>query len=68
MLEARFFFAIILMIMSMISFTMEIQIANSALDVHSSDLEQHQERKDYIERKKYIRKSASKAYSDQAPS
>jgi hypothetical protein len=46
-----FFCAIIHMIMSMILFTLEIQIANSALDVHLSDLEKHQEWKDYIERK-----------------
>jgi hypothetical protein len=63
-----FFCAIILMIMSMILFTLEIQIANSALDVHLSDLEKHQEWKDYIERKKSRRKSASKASSDQSPS
>jgi len=63
-----FFCAIILMIMSMILFTLEIQIANSALDVHLSDLEKHQEWKDYIERKKSSRKSASKASSDQSPS
>jgi uncharacterized membrane protein (DUF485 family) len=63
-----FFCAIILMIMSMILFTLEIQIANSALDVHLSDLKKHQEWKDYIERKKSRRKSASKASSDQSPS
>ena len=34
-----FFSAIILMIVSMVLFTLEIQIANSALDVHLSDLE-----------------------------
>jgi len=39
------------MIMSMILFTIEIQIANSALDVHLSDLEKHQEWRAYIERK-----------------
>ena len=39
------------MIMSMILFTLEIQIANSALDVHLYDLEKHQEWKDYIEKK-----------------
>ena len=38
----------------MILFTLEIQIANSALDVHLSDLEKHQEWKDYIERKKPV--------------
>jgi len=63
-----FFCAIILMIMSMILFTLEIQIANSALDVHLSDLEKHQEWRDYIERKKSRRKPASNAPSEQPPS
>ena len=36
-----FFSAIILMIVPMGLFTLEIQIANSALDVHLSDLEKH---------------------------
>ena len=63
-----FFCTIILMIIPMILFNLEIQIANSALDVHLSDLEKHQEWKDYIERKKSRRKSTSKASSDQAPS
>jgi hypothetical protein len=31
------------MIVSMVFFTLEIQITNSALDVHLSDLEKHQE-------------------------
>ena len=35
--------AIPLMIVSMVFFTLEIQITNSALDVHLSDLEKHQE-------------------------
>jgi len=56
------------MIMSMILFTLEIQIANSALDVHLSDLEKHQEWRDYIERKKSRRKSASNTPSEQPPS
>ena len=34
-----FFLSIILMVAAMIQFTIEIQIANSALDVHLSDLE-----------------------------
>ena len=38
-----FFIAIILMIVLMVLFTLEIQISNSALDVHLSDLEKHQE-------------------------
>jgi hypothetical protein len=45
------FFTITLVMISMILFTLEIQIANSALDVHLSGLEKHQEWKDYIERK-----------------
>ena len=55
-----FFSAIILMIVSMVLFTLEIQIANSALDVHLSDLEKHQEWKDYLESKKRRRKSTAK--------
>ena len=38
-----FFAAILLMMLSMLMFMMEIRIANSALDVHLSDLEEHQE-------------------------
>ena len=36
-----FFSSIMLMMQAMLSFTIEIQIANSALDVHISDLEDH---------------------------
>ena len=43
-----FFLSIILMVAAMIQFTIEIQIANSALDVHLSDLEKHQEWQDYL--------------------
>ena len=43
-----FFSSIILMAAAMIQFTIEIQIANSALDVHLSDLEKHQEWQDYL--------------------
>ena len=35
--------SILLMMGSMLLFTREIQIANTALDVHLSDLEMHQE-------------------------
>ena len=42
-----FFLSIILMVAAMIQFTIEIQVANSALDVHLSDLEKHQEWQDY---------------------
>ena len=38
-----FFLSIILMVAAVIQFTIEIQIANLALDVHLSDLEKHQE-------------------------
>jgi len=55
------------MIMSMILFTPEIQIANSTLDVHLSDLEKHQEWRDYVERKKSRLKSTSKASNDRLP-
>ena len=55
-----FFSAIILMIVSMVLFTLEIQIANSALDVHLSDLEKHQEWRDYQESKKRRRKPVAK--------
>ena len=43
----------------MMLFTLEIQIANSALDVHLSDLEKLQEWKDYLESKKRRRKSTT---------
>ena len=48
------------MIVSMVLFTLEIQICNSALDVHLSDLEKCQEWKDYLESKKRRRKSTAK--------
>ena len=38
-----FFCSIILMVMAMLGFTIELQIVNSALDVHISDLEDHHE-------------------------
>ena len=41
-----FFSSIVLMLAAMIQFTIEIQIANSALDVHLSDLEKHQKWQD----------------------
>ena len=43
-----FFSSIILMVAAMVQFTVEIQIANSALDVHLSDLEKHQQWQDYL--------------------
>jgi len=51
-----------------VSRQIEIQIANSALDVHLLDLERHQEWRDYIKRKKSGRKSASNASNDQPTS
>ena len=42
-----FLISILLMMGSMLLFTREIQIANTALDVHLSDLESHQEWQEY---------------------
>ena len=55
-----FFGAMILMMVAMIQFTIEIQIANSALDVHLSDLEKFQEWQDYLANDKGRRKTKSK--------
>ena len=43
--------SILLMMGSMLLFTREIQIANTALDVHLSDLESHQEWEQYLKPK-----------------
>ena len=56
-----FFLSIILMVAAMIQFTIEIQIANSALDVHLSDLEKHQEWQDYLATSKSRGKKSRKA-------
>ena len=56
-----FFSAIILMVAAMVQFTIEIQIANSALDVHLSDLEKHQEWQDYLVSSKSRGKKSSNA-------
>ena len=56
-----FFLSIILMVAAMIQFTIEIQIANSALDVHLSDLEKHQEWQDYLATSKVRGKKSRKA-------
>ena len=56
-----FFLSIILMVAAMIQFTVEIQIANSALDVHLSDLEKHQEWQDYLATSKVRGKKSRKA-------
>ena len=55
-----FFGSIILMVLAMLSFTVEIQIANSALDVHISDLEDHHEWHHLIKPKRH-RRAATKA-------
>ena len=46
---------ILLMMGSMLLFTREIQIANTALDVHLSDLETHQEWEHYLKPKLHRR-------------
>ena len=56
-----FFSSIILMVTAMVQFTIEIQIANSALDVHLSDLEKHQEWQDYLASSKSRGKKSRKA-------
>jgi len=50
-----------LMVAAMIQFAIEIQIANSALDVHLSDLEKHQEWQDYLATSKSRGKKSRKA-------
>jgi hypothetical protein len=56
-----FFLSIILMFAAMMQFTIEIQIANSALDVHLSDLEKHQKWQDYLATSKSRGKRSRKA-------
>ena len=51
--------SILLMMGSMLLFAREIQIANRALDVHLSDLETHQEWKQYL-KPKHRRRNATK--------
>ena len=55
-----FFASILLMVAAMIQFTIEIQIANSALDVHLSDLKKHQEWQDYLASSKLRGKKSPK--------
>jgi len=55
-----FFASIILMVAAMVQFTIEIQIANSALDVHLSDLEKHQEWQEYLAASKLRGKRSQK--------
>ena len=52
--------SILLMMGSMLLFTREIQIANTALDVHLSDLETHQEWEQYLKPKRRRRSTAAK--------
>ena len=59
-----FFSSIILMVLAMLGFTIEIQIANSALDVHISDLEDYHEWHHLITLKR--RRSAAKKAVQQA--
>ena len=65
-----FFSSIMLMMLAMLSFTIEIQIANSALDVHISDLEDHHEWHHLIKPKRTRRaaKKAAKQVTKQAVS
>ena len=65
-----FFSSIMLMMLAMLSFTIEIQIANSALDVHISDLEDHHEWQHLIKPKRTRRaaKKAAKQVTKQAVS
>ena len=56
-----FLTCISLLIISMLLFTREIQIANTALDVHLSDLETHQEWQQYLKPKHKRRTMKGKA-------
>ena len=56
-----FLCSISLLIISMLLFTREIQIANTALDVHLSDLETHQEWQQYLKPKRKRRTTSGKA-------
>ena len=56
-----FLCSIVLLIISMLLFTREIQIANTALDVHLSDLESYQEWQQYLKPKRKRRITSGKA-------
>ena len=56
-----FLCSITLLIISMLLFIREIQIANTALDVHLSDLKTHQEWQQYLRPKRKPRASIDKA-------
>ena len=61
LLSSMLFITSILLLMgSMLLFTREIQIANTALDVHLSDLETHQEYEKYMKPKRRRRGAAKK--------
>ena len=61
LLSSMLFLTSILLLMgSMLLFTREIQIANTALDVHLSDLETHQEWKQYLKPTRRNRSVAKK--------
>ena len=62
-----FFSSIILMVAAMVQVTIEIQVANSALDVHLSDLEKHQEWQDYLATSKARGKKSLKAVAPPPP-
>ena len=49
------------MVAAMIQFTVKIQIANSPLDVHLSNLKKHQESQDYLATSKLRGKKSRKA-------
>ena len=55
-----FICSITLLIISMFLFTREIQIANTALDVHLSDLETHHEWRQYLKPKRKQRSTSGK--------
>ena len=61
LLSSMLFLTSILLLMgSMLLFTREIQIANTALDVHLSDLETHQEWEQYLKPRHRNRSAAKK--------
>ena len=61
LLSSMLFLTSILLLMgSMLLFTREIQIANTALDVHLSDLETHQEWEQYLKPRLRKRSAAKK--------
>ena len=61
LLSSMLFLTSILLLMgSMLLFTREIQIANTALDVHLSDLETHQEWEQYLKPRHRKRSAAKK--------